>query len=298
MDAVLGQIQDIKKKSKENQVKKTSTTKSSGTSSKKSQSTTESDNSTYDYLETETDFGTTVDAAFGCLNLISDIAGSGCLSPSTPSSEPNFTPKVEKPKKEKVVKEPKIRKLDTLSWKQIDPTFESFEIRPQFDVGYHYSSQKGYTYIDFLPGLRANIGMVMLDFRYNILTEYTDDFPDSFKSWEFLFMLNLLPRKDIKLALGTGLHSEEFTNSTYHEIYLGSKFGLNDNKDFIDADTRFSVDYETKAFPFFEIGVRYNKRIMNFNKIYVHLTLGAIYQNYYQSHDIWSFRGGVLVNIH
>lgn len=292
----LCQIKDIKKKSTENQSKKD--TGSSNKSNKKSGS---SGSTTYDYLETERDNTSTLDAVFGCLDIGSDIMGSGCLAPSSPgsgSTQPNYTTKSSKIKPQKAIKEPRIRKLDTLSWKQIDPTFLSLDIRAHFDVGSHYSSNKNYFYVDYLPALRANIEVVMIDFRYNILTEYTDDFPDSFTSWELLLMINLLPKEDYKLALGTGLYNEEYTNTIFNEHFLGAKIGLNQNKDFIDAEMRVVVDYKTKAFPFFEIGTRYNKRVMTLKKLFTYISLGVTYQNYYQSHDIWAFRGGILVNIH
>ena len=176
----------------------------------------------------------------------------------------------------------------------------SFEIKPIFDIGFHKGIDRNYTYVDYLPGARANLNVLLIDFRYNILTEYTDDFPDSFKSWELLFMLDLTAKQDFKVIIGTGIHREIWDDEpiSFHEWYLGTKIPFANGVDYFDADTRFSVDYETDAFPFFEIGVRYNKRLLDFNHLAAYVTLGADYQNYYQSHDIWSFRGGIIVKIH
>jgi hypothetical protein len=176
----------------------------------------------------------------------------------------------------------------------------SLELKPQFDIGFHKGIDKNYTHVDYLPGIRANLNVVSLDFRYNILTEYTDDFPDSFKSWELLFMLNLSANQDFKINIGTGIHREIWDDEpiSFHEYYFGTQIPFANGADYFDADTRFSVDYETEAFPFFEIGGRFNKRFLNFDHLSGYITLGATYQNYYQSYDIWALRGGVVIKWH
>ncbi len=176
----------------------------------------------------------------------------------------------------------------------------SLELKPHFDLGFHKGIDKNYTYVDYLPGARINLHVLLIDFRYNILTEYTKDFPDSFKSWEMLFMFNLSANQDYKIVLGTGLQREIWDNDqiNFHEYYLGTQIPFANGSDYFDADTRFSVDYKTEIFPFFEIGGRYNKRFLNFDHLSGYITLGATYQNYYQSHDIWALRGGVVINIH
>jgi hypothetical protein len=192
----------------------------------------------------------------------------------------------------------KVRKSDSIYWTEIDPTFVSWDIRAHFDYGYHYDAEWHYTYIDFLPGVRLNLGFLMFDYRYNILTEYTDGNPDSFKSWELLALFNLLPKRTIKVFVGTGIHREQFSQLSFAEHYVGTKIGVLDNKNYFDADLRFSIDYKTGVFPFFETVIRYNKRLMNVDDIFGYLTLGVVYQNYYQSHDIWSLRGGIVLNVH
>jgi hypothetical protein len=176
----------------------------------------------------------------------------------------------------------------------------SLELKPHFDLGFHKGIDKNYTYVDYLPGARINLHFFLLDFRYNILTEYTDDFPDSFKSWEMLFMFNLSANQNYKIVLGTGLQREIWDDEqiSFHEYYFGTQIPFANGADYFDADTRFSVDYETEVFPFFEIGGRYNKRFLNFEHLSGYITLGATYQNYYQSHDIWALRGGVIIKLH
>ena len=179
-----------------------------------------------------------------------------------------------------------------------DPTVLSFEARANFAVGLHYSKNKTYTYVNYLPGIRGNLGAFSTDFRFNILTEYTDDFPNSFTSWEWLFLFNIEPIETFKLSFGTGVQAERFSDSYFNEHYIGFKFGLANNNDYIDLDTRFSMDYSTGAFPFFEAGAHYKKRIAEFESVFMHITLGGVYQNYYQSNDIWALQGGIIINVH
>ncbi|OQY01627.1 MAG: hypothetical protein B6I20_07620 [Bacteroidetes bacterium 4572_117] len=179
-----------------------------------------------------------------------------------------------------------------------DPTVLSFEARANVAVGLQYSKHENYTYVNFLPGVRGNLGAFSTDFRFNILTEYADDFPDSFSSWEWLFLLNIEPVETFRLNFGSGVQYEKYSASYFNEHYIGFKFGLNKNKDYLDIDTRFSMDYATSAFPFFEAGVHYKKRIAAFDNVFMHISLGGMYQNYYQSQDIWALQGGLIVNVH
>jgi hypothetical protein len=179
-----------------------------------------------------------------------------------------------------------------------DPTILSLDINGNFALAFHKGIDKNYTYVNYLPGIRANLLSFILDFRYNILTEYTDDFPNSFKSWHLDLALNIVPDAAFKIGIGIGVQAEMTTDSYFHEYFLCSKIGLSGNTDYIDFDLRASVDYETEAFPFFETGVRFNKRMLDFEHLSGYISLGPIYQNYYQSHDIWGFRGGVIFNWH
>ena len=179
-----------------------------------------------------------------------------------------------------------------------DPSVLSVDVRANFALGWHYSQKQSYIYVNYLPGIRGNLGSFSTDFRFNVLTEYTDNFPNAFISWEWLFLFNVEPSRAFKLTLGTGVQSERYSDSYFNEHYLGFRFGLANNADFIETDTRISIDYGTGAIPFFEGAVHYKKRIASFNAAYIYITLGGLYQNYYSSHDIWAAQGGLVVNIH
>jgi len=174
----------------------------------------------------------------------------------------------------------------------------SLDINGNFALALHKGVDKMYTYVDYLPGLRANLDIFMIDFRFNILTEYTNGFPDSFTTWELLFMANLTANQNFKLIIGTGLQREDLSKTNFNEFYLGTKIPSKNGRNYLDADMRVSVDFKTDAVPFFEIGGRYNTRVMDFGHLSGYISLGAAYQNYYQSHDIWALTGGVIMKIH
>ncbi len=187
---------------------------------------------------------------------------------------------------------------EIMSLQDLDPSVVSITARAGFAMGLHYTSSKNYIYVNYLPGIRANWGVISTDFRYNILTEYTDNFPNLFTSWDWLFLFNYEPVETFKMTMGTGVQMEKYTNSYYNEHYLGFKIGVFNNRDYIDIDTRLSMDYNSGELPFFEGGIRYNTRIINTRSLFVYVTIGGIYQNYYSSHDIWAAQGGITLNIH
>ncbi len=187
---------------------------------------------------------------------------------------------------------------EILNMRYLDPTVLSFEIEPQLAYALHFGADQTYKYVNYLPQVRANLGVISTDFRFNMLTEYTNGFPDAFQSWEILLLLNIVPDKKFRISVGSGLYVETFTQSNYNENYLGLKFMMPNEKDFLDMDTRVVCDYNRGLFPFIEGGIRYSSRFIDFEHIYGYITFGAMYQNYYSSHDIWAAKGGLSFNFH
>ncbi len=179
-----------------------------------------------------------------------------------------------------------------------DATVISADFKANFALGWHYSSAKTYVYVNYLPEISINLASFTTSFRYNVLTEYTNDFPNSFTSWEWLFLFNIQPSPVFKMSLGTGVQYEKYSDGYFNEHYIGFRFRMKNERDFLEANTRFSVDYETGAVPFLEAGIHYKLQIAEFEHVYMYLSLGGLYQNYYSSHDIWLGRGGLIVNWH
>ncbi len=179
-----------------------------------------------------------------------------------------------------------------------DATVISADFKANFALGWHYSLAKTYVYVNYLPEISINLASFTTSFRYNVLTEYTDDFPNSFTSWEWLFLFNIQPSPVFKMSLGTGVQFEKYSGSYFNEHYIGFRFRMKNERDFLDANTRLSIDYETGTVPFIETGIHYKIQIAEFEHIFMYISLGGMYQNYYSSHDIWLGRGGLIVNWH
>jgi len=189
---------------------------------------------------------------------------------------------------------------EIMGMRDLDPCLLSLEINPNSAYSFHYSidSSRYYRYINYLPDIRANLGVFSAYFRYNILTEYINSLPDSYKTWDLLFMFNFVPDNGFKLSLGTGVYNENYTEKYYNEHYLSMQFGLFENKDFLNLDARVAVDYNTSLLPYLDVQIQYKLRIMNIPHFYTYLTLGALYQDYYQKHQIWGLSAGLSFNIH
>ncbi len=182
----------------------------------------------------------------------------------------------------------------------LNPGLFSFEVDAGFAGLVHYSGDDliYYQYVNYLPHIRGNLGIFSTDFRFNLLAEYTNDLPDSYRSWDLIFILNLVPVNSFKMSFGTGLYGEMYTQEIYNEHYFQMQFGLFENKDFIDIDTRVAVDYATSLIPFMEASARYKWRFISFDHANAYLSLGGLYQNYYQEHILFGGSAGVLLNFH
>jgi hypothetical protein len=182
--------------------------------------------------------------------------------------------------------------------RDIDPSLVSVDVSGGFSPALHFTSDGNFKYLNFLPQIRLHLASFMFDFRYNMLTEFTNDLPNSFKSWELLGGINIIPSTNYKLALGIGWQKEEYSDLFFTQYFIGNRIGIFQNVDYLDIDMRFSFDNLTLEFPFFEAGIKYNYRLLKIPKFYAHIIFGFMYQNYYQSHDIWGIRTGMVVNFH
>jgi hypothetical protein len=174
----------------------------------------------------------------------------------------------------------------------------SFDINANFAIGFEYSSKKTYNYYIFLPELRLNLSWFLVDFRYNMLTEFSQDLPDALKTWDLEFLLNIRANQNTNIILGSGMHKEQLNSLLFNEHYLGLRSKLNDKEDYLEINGRLAIDYQTSAIPFSEFGVHYNKRFINSNNLSAFFNIGGIYQNYYSSTDIWAFQAGILLKLH
>jgi len=180
----------------------------------------------------------------------------------------------------------------------------SLDFKANLAIGFEPSKERTYTYYNFLPGIRANIAWFLIDFRYNILTEFDQDLPDAFKTWDLVFLFNINIDDNSKLFAGAGMHREEYSQTTFVEYCAGATIGLFQKRDYLDIEGRASMDMNDQdnpdddEYPFTEIGITYNRRFIDSKNLFGYFSVGAMYQNYYSSTDIWAFKAGVILNWH
>lgn len=187
---------------------------------------------------------------------------------------------------------------EIMDFKDENSSLLSLELDGSFAYSFHYTQGDYFKYIDYLPRVRANLGVVSFDYRGNFLNEYENDTVKSFNSSEFLMILNFVPENFLRFSIGGGLYYEEFKDVYYMDHYAGVRFGINNNKDFLDIDFRLVSSYENDAYPFLDLSLCYNTKLIDFEHFSAYISLGGVYQNYYSAHDIWGARGGLLLSIH
>ncbi len=171
-------------------------------------------------------------------------------------------------------------------------------INALLDISGHKGIDKNYMHIDYLPGLRASWHFIVLDFRYNVLTQLSADDIDAFKSWELLFAIDFSLMQNYSIILGTGVHRELYqSGNSFNEFLASFEIPIRAQTNSINISSRFSIDYDTEVFPFFEINTRYNHKIFSSKNVSTCFTVGITYQNYYESYDILGLRTGIIIGL-
>ncbi|MFH0866400.1 MAG: hypothetical protein V1904_09395 [Bacteroidota bacterium] len=173
------------------------------------------------------------------------------------------------------------------------PEVVSLELMPHFGYAEPSSSM-------LLPRIRGNWGLFSTDFRFSNMTEYgTADGTDFLNTidWQIL-EFNFVVTKPVIVRLGTGLMYEFHNSNTFMEHFLGIDGTWKDHQYLASAEARIAKDYYTGATPRFEGNLRMNYRIMETAHMDGYAMIGSIYQNCYNSVDVWTAQAGFAFNFH
>lgn len=152
------------------------------------------------------------------------------------------------------------------------------------------------SYYILQPRIRGNWGLFSTDFRMNYLIE--DDI-DGLKhirtnDWQVL-QLNLITNRFFTFRVGTGFMQEAFEDYQY---FSESSFIFNihapDQRKVIGLEYRFSKDWHTGANPRREFSIQYQQQIFQASILHGYVTLGGLYQRYYNSIDVWGIQTGLV----
>lgn len=149
------------------------------------------------------------------------------------------------------------------------------------------------------PRVRGNWGLFSTDFRMNYLIE---DDVDGYKhirtnDWQII-QINLITSRFITLRAGTGVMQETFGGEqTFSESAFMLGVHAPDQTKAIGFEYRFSKDWETGANPRREFSVQYQHQVFSAGALHGNLSVGAVYQKYYNSIEVWAVQAGLVFRI-
>lgn len=151
------------------------------------------------------------------------------------------------------------------------------------------------------PRIRGNWGLFSTDFRFNYLVEESKGSGSGDLStfdWQIL-QLNIVTTKNVIGRVGFGNMVENYgAKQTFFEWTTGVNILSNDQKLGGALEYRVAKDYNTNAIPRREVNFFVEKQIFSTGALHGALTLGGMYQRYYESVSVWGMQAGLVMRIY
>jgi hypothetical protein len=179
-----------------------------------------------------------------------------------------------------------------LQKKNINPYIVSFDIVAQ-------AALQPSRYYLFNPRIRGNWGLFSTDFRVNYLLEENVLGPQDLSSidWQVL-QLNIVTTRHVIGRIGGGFMKENFGG---RQSFFESTYGVfvqSNNKNIgVSAEYRLAQDFVTGAIPRRELSAQFEKRLFSSGYWNTYLTLGGVYQRYYESISVWGLQAGLAFRV-
>ncbi len=149
------------------------------------------------------------------------------------------------------------------------------------------------------PRIRGNWGLFSTDFRINYLLEEKATGTDELTSidWQIL-QLNLVTTRHVIGRIGGGFMKENFGG---RESFFESTYGL-----FVQSSSkriggmleyRLAQDFSTGLLPRRELAAQFEYQLSSSGYLNTYLTLGCVYQQYYESISVWGIQAGIALRI-
>jgi cellulase/cellobiase CelA1 len=184
------------------------------------------------------------------------------------------------------------QKFKLTEYRQRYPSMVSVDVMLQGAI-------KPSSYYILLPRVRGNWGLFSTDFRMNYLIE---EGPDGFihirtNDWQIL-QLNLITHKFFTFRVGAGIMQEAFGgNRTFNENSFQLFIHAPDQSKNLGFEYRFSKNWDTGVNPRRELGVQYQHQLFCTRKLHGYATVGAVYQRYYNTINVWGIQGGLAFRL-
>lgn len=166
------------------------------------------------------------------------------------------------------------------------------------DVGFQ-GAIKPSSYYTLNPRIRGNWGLFSTDFRLNYLIE--DDI-EGFKhirttDWQIL-QVNLITTRLFTFRIGSGIMKESFGEKrTFSESSVMLNIHAPDQSKVLGFEFRFAKDWDTDVNPRSEFSVQYQEEIFDIRSLHAYVTLGGLYQRYYNTIDVWGVQAGLVFRL-
>ena len=143
------------------------------------------------------------------------------------------------------------------------------------------------------PRIRANWGLISTDFRFNYLLEEDIDGIKYLRTndWQILQM-NLVTTRNVGFRIGGGVMQEAFSGDKGFGEWTAALT-------LQDSDLRFGgmVEYrgaEVRK----EWNAHFQYRIIEHRHLHGFVTLGVVYQRYYDVINVWGMQSGFVFKLH
>ncbi len=149
------------------------------------------------------------------------------------------------------------------------------------------------------PRIRGNWGLFSTDFRINYLLEekLSGNGDLTTIDWQIL-QLNLVTTRHVIGRIGGGFMKENFGG---RESFFESTYGVffQSGQKYFGAmlEYRLAQDFTTGAIPRREVGMHFEYRLASRGYWNTYLTLGGVYQQYYESVSVWGIQAGLAFRI-
>ncbi len=149
------------------------------------------------------------------------------------------------------------------------------------------------------PRIRGNWGLFSTDFRINYLLEEKITGNEDLTSidWQIL-QLNLVTTRHVIGRIGGGFMKENFGGresffeSTYGVFFQSGQKNLGANLEY-----RLAQDFTTGAIPRRELATHFEYRLASKGYWNTYITLGGVYQQYYESVSVWGLQAGLALRV-
>lgn len=146
------------------------------------------------------------------------------------------------------------------------------------------------------PRVRGNWGLFSTDFRMNYLIEEDVDGYKHIRTndWQVL-QLNLVTSRFFTFRVGTGFMQEAFnTKEMFSESAFLAAIHAPDQTKSINLEYRIAIDFDTDVNPRSEFGAFYQHQLFHTGALHGYVSLGGVYQKYYNAIEVWGVHAGLV----